>query len=549
MVDSVNFVGIFLFAFLSVFAIYHLYIVFCSSKYAIWKLRYKYSPSKFNQNLNVVVYSHNDAEAVVEVLENLKKQDYPQDKIKINVILDNCTDNSSNLLEILGGAKIWRIGTDGEPIGRNAAIEWILDRMLATENTNAFVFLDAKNKINPFLLTNINNAISEFPVVVGRVHKFSNNKLLSPLLSLSEKLKYDVLYKGRSMAGFANILSTEILAIRQSILERIRFVQPKGQNTEILYSTLLAKAKVPMIYSDELHSFNREETTITSLLKQKFQEVRDKAKAFNYCSKLLFKPLSLKSKELILSLIYPCDVATIALMSALIYLSKIEWFILGYKTPHFLLSFYIVTTIYTCILAKLSIFEVLAWPIKVVTSPFIILGARAKLSFNSLGISLPEFKKPSFKLSKPKMPKLDIKNLFKKTPKEFISVYVTNGTNDIECKLQEINEDGLYRAALWFKNKKITTEKCLRTNDALKQLSKKLLDKGFALKICQNCGYFEADNDGKHDLKKGKCLLAMVKHGKSEPYSTMAYNHCKFIIPQHAKEYVKKQLENMKNET
>lgn len=550
--DSINILGILLFGFLSVFALYYLYIVFCSSKYKIWKLRYKYSPSKYNQNLNVVVYSHNDAEAVVEILENLKKQEYPLEKIKINVILDNCTDNSSNLLEILGGAKIWRINTGEKPLGRNAAIEWFIDRALATENTNAYVFLDSKNKINPFLLNNINNAISEFPVVIGRAHKHSDNKFLAPILSLSEKLKYDILYKGRSMAGFSNLISTEIFAVRQSILERIRFMQVQDQNAEIIYSLLLAKSKVPMIYSDELNSFNRDTTTIKGLLFEKYAEVKDRFKVFKYCFKLLFRSSTIKSKELILSLVYPCDIAIFALLGMLLSISNIEWFALGYELPHYLLSFYIVTTAYTCILARLSFAEVLAWPVKMVTSPFIILGLQnSSISLTNIGIDLPEIKVPkiamkSIDFSKFKWPTFDFKSPFAKGPKEYVSVFVTNGTNDIECKLEEIQENGLYQAALWFKNKKITTEKCLRATDAIRELSEKLLNRGFALKICQNCGYFEPDADGKHDLKRGKCLLAIVKHGKPEPYSTKIYNNCKFIIPQHARDYVRKQLENMK---
>ncbi len=526
------------------FSLFQLYIVFCSSKYKIWKLRYKYNPAKFNQNFNVVIYSHNSAEAVVELLENLKKQDYPIDKIKINIILDNCTDNSSNLLEILGGSKIWRITTGQKPIGRNAAFEWFLDKTLAFENTNAFVFLDAKNRINPYLLNNINNAIGEFPVVTGRIRHQSDNTVLSIIIDLYEKLHYNINLKGRSMAGLSNFISTEILAIRQEVLEKIRFINIKNQNTEMLYSMLLSKAKIPMIYSDEVSVFSRENSTVKTFAIEKNKEFTEKLKPFKYGINLLKSSACNKSKELVASLIYPNDAILLCLFCSLIAISGNDEFVLGTKLPHYLLSFSIVTTMYTIILAKLSWMEIVLWPLKILTSPLGLLGK----NINGLNLN---FKKPNFnfKFQKPefkfKMPTLKLPNFIKSKPQNTTNVFVTNGTRDIPCQLEIESKDGLYTSILWFNNKKTCSNKFLRAADSLAELSEKLFDRGLVLKVCQNCGYFEPTNDGKHDFINGSCLLSIVKHDKKEPYSTQISYSCKFIIPAHAKELVKKQMEEL----
>ena len=541
-VVSINLLGILTFLAFGGFTLFQLYVVFCSSKYKIWKLRYKYNPTKYNQNFNVVIYSHNSAEAVVELLENIKKQDYPTGKVKIIIILDNCNDNSSNLLEILGGAKIWRIATDQKPLGRNAAFEWFLDRTLAFENTNTFVFLDAKNRINPYLLNNINNAISEFPIVIGRIRHQADNTVLSIIIDLYEKLHYNINQKGRSMAGLSNLISTEILAIRQEVLEKVRFITVKNQNTEMLYSILLSKAKFPMIYSDEVSVFRREDSTVKTFAIEKHREFVEKLKTFKYSLNILKNSACVKSKELVISLLYPNDAVLFCLFWSLAAISCKNEFILGSNLPHYLLSFSIVTTIYTMILAKLSWLDILIWPVKIATSPLVLLGENIngiKFNFKKPNI---KFKKLEFKFT---MPKLKFPEFGKAKPKNTTNVFVTNGTRDIPCELEIANKDGLYTSILWFNNKKTCSNKFLRAADSLAELSERLFDRSLVLKVCQNCGYFESVQDGKHDYMNGSCLLGIVKHGRKEPYSTQISYNCKFIIPSHAKEFVKKQIEEL----
>lgn len=540
-----NFLSIAIFLALGVFSLLQFYIVFCSSKYKVWKLNYKYDTSKFNKNLTVVVYSHNNAEAIVELLENLKKQEYPLDKVKINIILDNCTDNSSNLLEILGGAKIWRIATGQKSIGRDAAFEWFLDRTLAVENTNAFVFLDAQNKINPLLLSNINNAIGEFSVVTGKIEHSTKNPILAQIIDLYDKLNYNINLEGRSMAGLSNLASTEILAIRQEILEKIRFINIKNQNTGMLYSMLLTKAGIPVVYSDDITVFKRDESTLKTFIIEKHKEFIDKLKTFKYSCRLLGESINPKSKELILSLLYPNDATMVVLFSLLVVLSLFCGPTLNDTIVRYLLSFCLIAVAYTIVLSKLSWLNILVWPLKIITSPMILLGRGINILKFDGNLPKFEFKKPSFKFE---MPKIQLPKLGKTGPKNASNVFVTNGTRDIPCQLEIEDKDGLYASILWFNNKKICSNKFLRASDSLAELSEKLFDKGFALKVCQNCGYFEPSQDGKHDLIAGSCLLAIVKHGRKEPYSTQISNSCKFIIPAHAKEYVRKQIQDLQKD-
>ena len=538
---TVNILGIIVVFGLAIFALFQLFIVFCSSKYKIWKLGYKYGDDRYNQNLNIVIYSHNNAEAVVELLENLKKQEYPISKIKINIILDNCTDNSSNLLEIMGGAKIWRISTGQDPIGRDAAFEWFLERTLASDNTSAYVFLDSKNRINPLLLMGVNNAIGEFPVAVGKVSRTTENQFLSSILNIYDKLYFGTILKGRSMAGLSNFADTEVLAIKQEVLEKVRFINVKNQNTGMLYSVLLSKAKIPVVYSDEITVFRRKHSTIKSFIAEKRKELLDRIKTFFYSARLLSKPVNIKTKELILSLVYPNNFVITGLFLALVLIvSYYDTFILGEKIPFYVLSFCFITTLYTIILSRLNFKDILVWAAKILVTPFAFTG-----NFNDINIKFPEikFQKPSFKFKMPEI-KFSLPSFFKKTPKTISNVFVTNGTKDIPCGLEIKKRGEFYSSILWFNNKKIVSNQFLKASESLDDLIEKLSNKGFALKACQNCGYFEPAKDDKHGYTNGSCLLGMAKHGQKEPYSTQISYCCKFIIPAHTREYVRKQIES-----
>ena len=78
----------------------------------------------------------------------------------------------------------------------------------------------------------------------------------------------------------------------------------------------------------------------------------------------------------------------------------------------------------------------------------------------------------------------------------------------------------------------------------MEDLSNKLFSRGFIIKICQNCGYFLEEKTLSPDNLKANCLLGMSKHEQKEPYSTKITNGCKFIIPAHAREHIRKQIEN-----
>lgn len=525
--------------FLVIFSVFQLYLLFCSSKYKSWKVHHSYQFNKPNHRINVVIYSHNAEQATVELLENLKHQDYPLEKMNINIILDNCTDNSSNLLEIMGGANLYRINT-GHPIGKEKAFELFIEKALNTQTADAFLFLSTENKIPLNLLSATNNALADFEVAIGIICHQTKNKFLEKLFNFYDKLYCNIILKGRTIAELGALLPLDVFAIKQTTLEKIKFVKTPKNPTSIEYSFALLKENVQILYSDEIFVYQRNTTTLKSFIKERHQELKHKLKFFFTHLDYLITG-NFKTKELLLSLIYPTECNILILFLVFLSLSHLYTNLLNSFSIQFAISFCMMTIGYCIFLAKLNFSDFVILPFKMLLTPLIITGIGFEMSFPSKIFSIP---KVNLKLNFKKINIFKLPKFLRKPPKTATKVILNNGIKDIECKLEIQKKEKFFTAILWVKNKRIFSNSFFKAAEAVEDLSNKLFSRGFIIKICQNCGYFLEEKTLSPDNLKANCLLGMSKHEQKEPYSTKITNGCKFIIPAHAREHIRKQIEN-----
>ena len=110
--------------------------------------------------------------------------------------------------------------------------------------------------------------------------------------------------------------------------------------------------------------------------------------------------------------------------------------------------------------------------------------------------------------------------------KMVVDTVVTDGKNNITCKLELISENGLAKVTFMFKKKKFVTTTHLRMVDAINELIKKLHDYGFTLKVCQCCKNFTPNIDGSTNMIKGFCCHEFVNI-QSGSIPTLLWNSCK----------------------
>ncbi len=492
-----------LFIYISVFIIYFAVIVYAS----VFKRRkkIKYDLKREYKNIIVAIYSHNDESTIVNLLEQLNKQDYPKGNYQTHIILDNCTDESSNKLEFVGGAKLWRL-TDDSPLGKDKAISWLLENIMSFKKVDAYVFLNAKSIVKPDFLSTVNEALQENDVVVGSTEVFLENADYNDKVwSSINDYNVNIMRIGRSNLGLAIPVDSDITAIKHEVLEKVQCIDFKDANSELKYSFLLTSVNYIPKFVPEIKIYGT-----SNNYKPKRPDFGFKMSLFAHCLKLK-SLVNLKFTEFLFSLLKPNPVILIALLLLTGAYSFNYFFLFDFPWAVFL-------AVVLAVAFGLSVYKSNLYfkpLLYLCSSPFFTL-------FNTL-CEIPVLKKLSAK-------RKSKKNV------EIISVpvYVTNGRSIFQCTLDLLSEDGFKKAVFRYKNKKQeSVQSYVRMCDAVKNISDLLEQHGFRMKICQSCAYFSPKIDGTNNMVKGYCNKAAIDNPNCvDPPETLLWHTCEFYIPQ-----------------
>lgn len=485
-------------------AIYSLYFLILSIKSLNdrkLRIQNKYGNMSGLNNLCVVIYSHNNEATLENLIKQLKNQDFPGDNFSTYVILDNCSDNSEKLFINDNFAQVFNI-KDQETIGKDQAISILLEKLSAMQNCNAYVFLDATRFVDKDFLSSINSALINTPVISGATI------LMGDHLNLRQKIKVtfhkyytNFLQKSRSLLGLASIIDSDILIMRQDLMEKIGCIDFQNINTELKYSLLLSRVGFKCTFNPSIKTYvNVDEfdlripsiSTRLSLFKSCFTQIWTTNFVFN---------------EHVMSLLAP---NVLFLIAAYIYL-------LQYSCKYyFMVDFTVVLLSFITLVLGFSISLLNS---KLQSEEFFYLFLYPIYSIGHILRNLPLCRKIRNKIS-------GEKELVANTERLTVDVFVTDGKNNIPCKLELISESGLAKVRFLFKKKKFTTSTHLRMVDAISELTAKLNDYGFVLKICQGCSHFSPNIDGSTNMVKGFCgrEFANSPNGK---LPTLLWNSCR----------------------
>ncbi|EKE02361.1 MAG: Glycosyl transferase [uncultured bacterium] len=524
-----------LFIFLAFYVLNQLYIISCSSRGKIADIEKKNYAVKFQQNINIIVYSHNNASTIIDLIESLKRQEYNPERYSINVIMDNCDDNSAKLLEILGGTRLWRINTDIKPIGRNKAIAWLLERILSSENTNAFVFLNADCIVKPDFLARVNAAIYDNPVLLGETLPLNSDlDLMSAMAYLRNKIKNKVINHGRYYASLSTLLDEDIYAIRQDILEKLTFSITDYGFEEYEFSIKLANAGIPVSNSYYLYCYKQFSEDINSIALDDYKKRYKSLITFKNNILFLFtNKRNIKAKELILSLIYPSSMVFLILSFFLFNVSLFTntSFANAISTNAVLLLLfgYFTGKLFAMLVARCSFKEYK-------NSVFLAFFAPLIFSLSLLqGIKI----NMSFKFTLPK--KFLINKDFHK---QIIETTVSDGKKELPCQLEIRQNDTHSQLLFIFNGKKLSSSKHPRIDYAIEEITEKLRTHGFNLKVCMNCGYFKLNESIASKLggEQGYCLFDNINKGSKAWEYSYIWNSCLNIISVKTRKHIQQKL-------
>jgi cellulose synthase/poly-beta-1,6-N-acetylglucosamine synthase-like glycosyltransferase len=511
--------------FLLSFLLYFLYIVYCSSLEKIKEVQSRNYEIEHDHIFNFIIYSHNDEKTMPSLVDSIKKQEYKKEKVNISVILDNCEDNSSKILEIIGGIKIWRINSEEELKGKNESIKWLLERIFLTDRSDVYVFISPDVVIKPDFISKLNKEMNQSEAVTGMTfNKTVSSSFISQMVSFRKLFLSKIIFNGRNIAGLANGLNEDIFAIKKELFSTVEYNFDQQSDTEYELPFRLINNGINIKYSIEMRVYKQYQESFENILTAFNMTFISKIKLFLKYRKEIFQTsLNFKAKEFLLSAFYPNEF-TIILMCLFSSCSSF------YRTPHFIINCYILAFIYTCCVFNTDIKKVFYWISWSLFSSFALTWNFGRNYREFLNIPVKDNNKDNEQFCE---------------NSKIVDVILTNGAREINSKIELICDNSLYQAIFWFNNKKMSSQKCFKMSDALQEMIDKLMDYGFALKLCQNCGFFKLANKGRTVSDSGKCYMSVVKKETQEPDITNIWETCENIIPSHAKEFVIKELEKL----
>lgn len=497
-----------LFLYSAIFTIYFLAIVLATFKKdrnaQLSDIRREY------KNLIVVIYSHNNEKTIVNLLEQLNKQDYPKGNYQVHIILDNCSDNSSNKLEFVGGAKLWRL-SDDSPWGKDKAVSWLLENLLSFKKVDAYVFLNANRIVKTDFLANINEALQENDVVVGSTEIFLEDAAYHEKVWANvNEYNMGVMRYGRAKLGLAVPIDSDITAIKHSVLEKVQCIDFKDANSELKYSFLLTRVGFSPKFTPSVKTY-----VSSSDYQVKRPDFIFKLSLFYHCFNLhAFNNLIFM--EFLFSLFKPNPLVLIAIIAMIAVYSINYYFLENFPWAIFFALILTVSFAASLYRANLYYFKQVIY---LLSCPFYTLAD----TLGEMTFIKKIFNKRKFS-----------NNEIFKTEKISVPVNVTNGRSIFTCTLDLISEGGFKKAVFKYKNKKQeTVQSYVRMCDAVKNISDILEQHGFRMKICQSCAYFSPKIDGTNNMVKGYCnkLAADNKDDLQTP-ETLLWSACESYIPQ-----------------
>ena len=193
------------------------------------KLKEKPILEEKNNRFMAIIPAHNESNVIKNLVESLKRQDYPKELYDIYVIADNCTDDTAKIAKDAGAIVMER--NDPEHKTKGYALQWFLQKKIE-ENAqyDAFCIFDADNIVDKNFLKSMNKKLCQGEDVVQGYRDIKNPT--DSWVSAGYALFYWTMNRFYHLARYNLGLSPLINGT--GFMVKFDVIKPEGWNTKTL---------------------------------------------------------------------------------------------------------------------------------------------------------------------------------------------------------------------------------------------------------------------------------------------------------------------------
>ncbi|HEX4215206.1 MAG TPA: glycosyltransferase family 2 protein [Candidatus Dormibacteraeota bacterium] len=202
--------------------------------------------------LLVLVPAHNEAAIIASCVSGLLAQRYPEDLRRVVVIADNCEDTTA-AAAVSAGAEVWE-RRDPTRRGKGYALRWAFDRVLAEEQADALVVVDADARTDPDLLRELESsfAAGSDAVQADYVVEPDSNSPRAHLEAAAVLLRNRVRFAGLQALGLSGGLSGSGMLFSRGLLQSHPW-EAFSTTEDSEYGLELVASGVPPFYAGRAH--------------------------------------------------------------------------------------------------------------------------------------------------------------------------------------------------------------------------------------------------------------------------------------------------------
>lgn len=119
----------------------------------------KYPEAKVNHKYAVLISARNEEKVIGNLIDSIKKQDYPSDLVDVFVVADNCTDSTFAVARDAGAIAYERFNTEQK--GKSYALDYLLSKInedYPDKGYEAYFIFDADNLLDKNYIKEMNKA-------------------------------------------------------------------------------------------------------------------------------------------------------------------------------------------------------------------------------------------------------------------------------------------------------------------------------------------------------------------------------------------------------
>lgn len=208
-----------------------------------------------NNKFAMIVAAHDEEIVIGNLIESMKKQNYPKELFDIYVIADNCTDKTAQIARSYGVTVCERTVDDKR--GKGYALEWMFDKLFKMDKSyDSITIFDADNLVHPDFLKEINSKMNQgYKVVQGYIDsKNPNDSWIATSYSIAFWSQNRLFQLSRNNVGLSNQIGGTGFSIATETLKELGWgATCLTEDLEFTCKIVLSGQKVGLAYDAKIY--------------------------------------------------------------------------------------------------------------------------------------------------------------------------------------------------------------------------------------------------------------------------------------------------------